>query len=788
VFDINLLTLYESIDQAQTQLPGLLAANAPHRAARGRAGDQLVLLLTQSGKLLLSSDELRKLLDRLVQTYYKTSGPVTAGLRAVAETLNQALLERNQRNSASGSQSIGLLNMVVVHSDKLYMAHAGPTHSFLLSENAVEHYFEPQASIKGVGLSRNLVLRFYQAEIAPGDLILLCSDPPADWTPAGLAGSTHLANKALAERLLQSHPGSLSLAIVQLSSGTGKINSPERLPAGTGEDQANIRGPVGAAIGAEVYAPATPTSITVPASIDFAAPVSPIEAPRIEPVVLPTQPIAASPEREPSAPSQTQPEPIIAKPAPERPSRRSRPSRPAPVLEAPNIADTPPTTKSKPFSVKPTFGRLWQGGRRIRQRTGSATRSFFSYLLPGQNGQPGSLSSGSMVFIAIAIPLVVVTLATMVYFQRGRAQQYQDYFSQAQAAAQQAANQTDQSALRSDWETTLLFLDKADAYQVTDDSHALRQRVQASLDGLDGITRLSYQPAIVGGLAASVQVSRMIATANDLYMLDQTSGRVMRAILTGRGYEVDNTFRCEKGTFGSYKVGDILDIASLPKGNEFKATILALDANGNLLYCIPGEAPLSAPLAPPDSNWGKIKGFAYDSGTLYVLDPQVNSVWMYGGNNGTFSDRPRSFFDTEAPPMADVVDLTINNTDLYLLHADGHLTLCTLSYTASPTRCTDPANLTDPRPGHASNVPVIPGTKFSHVQFTPPPDPSLYFLDPTQGAIFHFSLRLNLQRVLRTQGPNEAQLPQQPVSAYAIGPNRTAFLAFGNQVFYALVP
>jgi hypothetical protein len=281
----------------------------------------------------------------------------------------------------------------------------------------------------------------------------------------------------------------------------------------------------------------------------------------------------------------------------------------------------------------------------------------------------------------------------------------------------------------------------------------------------------------------------MVAASNDLYLLDSSTGRVIRASMTNRGYEVDNTFRCEKGTFGSMKVGDLVDLVPLPRGNEFKAAILALDRNGSLLYCIPGQSPLSAPLAPPDSNWGKIAAFTYDSGTLYVLDSQVSTLWVYGGQNGTFSDRPVSFFETDAPTMSDVVDLAVNNTDLYLLHSDGHLTLCTLSYVSTTrTRCTDPAPLTDSRPGHTPNEPLAAGALFSNIQFTQPPDPSLYLLDPAQASIYHFSMRLNLQRVLRAKGSVAAELPKTPVTAYTIGSNRNAFIAFGNQVYYALLP
>jgi hypothetical protein len=394
-----------------------------------------------------------------------------------------------------------------------------------------------------------------------------------------------------------------------------------------------------------------------------------------------------------------------------------------------------------------------------------------------------------MAFIAIAVPLIIVTVASVVYFQRGRAIQFEAYFVQARQAALGTQNQTDAQVLREAWSSTLLWLDKAETYQTTADSQALRQQAQTALDGLEGISRLAYQPAILGGLASTVQVSRMIATNNDLYMLDASNGRVIRASLTGRGFEVDPEFRCEPGPSGSTVIGPLLDIAPLPKGNEFKAAIMALDGNANLLYCIPGEAPLSAPLAPPENNWGRIQAFTYDLSNLYVLDPQLNSVWVYAGGNGTFGDSPYSFFDEEAPPMADVIDLAVNNTDLYLLHADGHLTLCTLSYiTTAPTRCSDPAPYTDARPGRPGTVPILPVANFQQILFTDPPDPSIYMLDPSSASIFHFSLRLNLQRQMRPTSHPDTPLPNQPATAYAVSSNRSAFIAYGNQVYYTLIP
>jgi hypothetical protein len=127
---------------------------------------------------------------------------------------------------------------------------------------------------------------------------------------------------------------------------------------------------------------------------------------------------------------------------------------------------------------------------------------------------------------------------------------------------------------------------------------------------MDQIERLDFQQAIVGGMAASARITRMVATDSDLYLLDASNGSITRAILTGHGYERDPNFMCS----GSPTIGPIVDISPLPKGNNLKATILAMDANANLLYCIPGSLPVANSPAPPQTNWGGPIGFTYDSG------------------------------------------------------------------------------------------------------------------------------------------------------------------------------
>ena len=135
--------------------------------------------------------------------------------------------------------------------------------------------------------------------------------------------------------------------------------------------------------------------------------------------------------------------------------------------------------------------------------------------------------------------------------------------------------------------------------------------------------------------------------------------------------------------------------------------------------------------------------------------------------------------------MQDVIDLAVNGSDLYLLHEDGHLTTCEYSGLAeSPTRCEDPAIFSDPRPGRESGA-TLSDAVFNEILFSPPPDPSIFLLEPNTKTIYHFSVRLTLQRLYQAIDP----LPDGLATAMAVDKiNRNAFLAIGNQVYSAPLP
>jgi hypothetical protein len=386
-----------------------------------------------------------------------------------------------------------------------------------------------------------------------------------------------------------------------------------------------------------------------------------------------------------------------------------------------------------------------------------------------------------MVVIALAIPLLLATIGGLAYLQRGRAQQHEVLLQQAAEDAAYAVTLTNPLEQHLAWQTVLGDLDKAENYAVSSQSQTLRTTAIENLDNLDAVKRLDYQQAIVGGLDAGVRVTQMVATATDLYMLNAEQGSVLRAIITGRGYEVDPNFQCGP-TFGPVDVGPLVDIAELPPGSFEDASLLAMDSTGNLLYCVIGSQPYSAAMAPPNAGFGEPIAMTLDRSDLYILDPKVNAVWIY--RNLEVSQQPRLFFGDDIPPMQDVIDLAAYNNDLYLLHADGHITKCTYSGLAeSPTRCDDPYPYSDNRPGKIHG-PTIEDTVFSHIFFLSFPERSIYLLDPLNQAIFYFSVLLNLQ----CQYQPEEALVEGEATAFAISPNRTAFLAIGNYIYYAAMP
>lgn len=820
MFDLNLIPLAFHEGREQLTLPGLLGVPAPRRPARGREGDPLAVYLSFQGPNPPGPDETRLLLERTVQVFYQTPGPATTAVRQALDGLNQSLWERNAGAAGTRERTTGLLSLLAIHGSQVYLAQCGQAQAFLLTPQNVEHYTDPQLTGRGLGYSSMPGVHYYRLEITHGHYLLFSPDPPAAWNTSSLAGSARLAPDSLRRRLFAQSQPEQQAVLVQFQNGNGKVNLMRPAPrTASGSALRSLpQSPL-------AYSPVEPGSSPAPAIPSFTPPLSSparpaetrsAESKPADPRLAGVQPAIArpgeslAPEIRPVSVQPTparfaethpvEPRPVVAQPIPAQPTEvrpagvKPSPSRPAIVRPAVEPPSEPVPTQTNRRSPRPRLAvaglvRTWQTLQSTRQQLNQFMRKALTRLLPGAADQSFSLSPGVMIFIAIAVPFVVVAIASAVYIRRGQGQQYDYYYAQAQTAVNEVLSAGDPQTQSSGLARALILLDKAEGFNHTDQSQALRQQAQQSLDALDAVTRLAFEPAIEGGLPRTTNIIQIVSVDSDLFMLDGTEGQVIHAALTGHGYSVRTSFTCGPGTIGGIIIGRLVDIVAMPRPNQFNAQIMAIDENGNLLYCSLDKVAYAVQLPTPDTGWGRVTAIAANGNSLYVLDPTTNAVWIYHGQDGGYSDRPRLFFDKEIPALTNARDLAINGLDLYIVHGDGHLSNCTMSLSATiePTHCKDPALFTDPRQGREPNPTSFPEARFSQVQFISLPEQALYLLDSGSDSIYQFSRALALFRIIRptTGGPAPTH---QAATAFTVNPDRTIFLAFGSQVIYAYIP
>ena len=296
--------------------------------------------------------------------------------------------------------------------------------------------------------------------------------------------------------------------------------------------------------------------------------------------------------------------------------------------------------------------KAWNANLRNRaQRLTGRFRSAQPTQPPLSPGSPPLL----MLILAVAIPLVLTLAALTVYNNSGRSQEHQKLLDEAQQAANVARASEDVSEQRIYWAQALDLVTQAQEYGVTQESQALFDQSQTNLDDLDLAGRLDFRPALMQFFPDGVVVSHIEASSSGVYLLDQTSGSVLRISLNSKGfYELDNEFNCAPGPYGLTMVTHLVDFTVLP-ANADNYRVMALDESGNLLYCRPGELPVSRTLSAPADGWGRIIGAAFDDNVLYVLDADQDAIWMYEGQNPTdpdasgiiFSESPIQFLDEE---------------------------------------------------------------------------------------------------------------------------------------------
>lgn len=409
-------------------------------------------------------------------------------------------------------------------------------------------------------------------------------------------------------------------------------------------------------------------------------------------------------------------------------------------------------------------------------------------MAPGlaESPRPGHFPPAMLAGTAVAVPIIVLVVVSVVYFKRGRTQQYQAHLAQAVQAIDLAKRSQDPVEIRAGWIDAQRALDQAAEYGSDSQLSVLQSEVSAAVDNLDQVVRLDYRPLINGGFGGDAQISALAATASDLYVLDAANQRIYRTWATGRGFEIDSNFQCLNGASSFPGMGTPVDLAvQQAPGALGTEGVVALDADGTLLYCAPDRRPLTGQLTAPDTGFGHVQAIDVFNDTLYVLDPKSNAVWMYDATGGVFSGNASLYFAEQAPDLQDAIDLAEAQEELFILHQDGTIDRCqrtTEAQTGGGVRirvdCTKDESFKNATLAGQSGG-LLPGALLTQMDYSPPPEPSLYFLDAAGKAVYHYSMRMVYQGRLESN----VDIPDQ-ISSMTLGPPNDLYLAAGGQVFY----
>ena len=604
--DINFYTIHIANNLDRDNLPGFIAMQPPKRSARGRENDLLIALITLKGASTISPESLRSWMEKKCEEYFQTPGTVTFAMRSLVEKFNQELLDRNLKRAKGGNQLTALLNIAILKRDQLYLAYAGDTRSFYISEQDCVEYTDDEQP-RDLGVVEALPIRFGQKEIHENDLLLFAPAAPVTWTSDAFAGGNALTIEGLSRRLFNQCGSDVRAVVVKFLPGKGEMV--------TAPLKRNL------------------TTTTMPDSAYFNAEPSPetsAESKDIETIKAPINGEVEVDEVQYQNPESATAEPV-------RTISRRRTEKQDILSPQAKVAIGKTTRSAVDF---------WEG---IKRKTGE----FLGKLLPGLTEGPVKLNVPVLIFIALAVPLVIGLIAGGVYSKKGKGREFDAAIVQAQQYVAQADTQLNDPPSRlASLQQAMFWLDKAGEYGTSDTFVGFKTSVQTSLDQLQGIQRLNMAPLFSDTLPRDTKITQMVATNTEVYLLDEMSGTVLRYYRTGDEYIVDNAFDCGLNPRNVISpIGKLVDIVPVPAGNSFSATIMGIDAAGVIEYCIPGESGITGSLIPPDAGWVSLKSMSIYQGYLFILDSGGNAVYRYGGTGIQYDEKPTLFFDKIVPDL-----------------------------------------------------------------------------------------------------------------------------------------
>jgi len=825
LFDLYTYPFSVRDNKELTDVSGYLVGTADRKIARTRIDDVIILKFSSYRKLDATEElVLIGLLEKTSRFYFKTNGPITTVTKKSGEFLNELLIKinssKNVREIINGS-----FQFLVLRNNEAYFVHCGSPSAFVISKIRSYQFDERASGTQGLGVSKIIKFKFFHAELQSGDRIILCNHAPSSWTIETLTEDPRVSISHLRKTLLQNQTQDFDAIILQVRTGSGnvhqlKLENQTFLPLSDVEKQEIT-------VNEEyLQSKATLEDNIEPSSIEAIA--SETVESKVDHGLLSTElsdylskdQIPAPPflqvdysKKEDSTKTRPRSDPEVSVDDGEKikvtPSKQFQPRKETrhTRIDQEQITDSntnnfPVDVPRKPIinrtglihflnSIKSILIRLTSKSEKINTSISENTAKLISRANPSAKDAGTTLSSTSMFFMAILVPILVVAISMTVYFRSGRVEQHDKFVFQANQLVIQANSETDITKRVVIFQDALLFLDEAEKYGTTETSNELRSIIQEELDTLQGVTRIQLQGTIPGGLDRRIQISRLlVSSSEDLYALDEGTGRVLRLVFTNSDYEVDTSFICGPGNYEQIIVHELVDIESITINNSLNAVVIGIDRGGNLLLCSVGKAPTAIKINLPEMGWGQIKAIAFNGYSIYILDvdEKTRDLYRLPANGLKFDENPESIFSGNIPEsLTDINDMAIYDDQLFLVHNTGELMNCSIGI--AEINCNQSIGYGFIQQGQSRSISdVVAGVDFSQVQTTQPPDPSIFFMDRLNSAVYHFSLALNMQKQIRPNFVGALLKPEGSITAFTVSPYGIIHFAYGHQLFFGYLP
>lgn len=580
----------------------------------------------------LTGDELGRdaLYEDLVQlagsTYYHTPGSVTAGLRAALHEVNARLLREN-RGLSPGEGRLAGISCAVLRGDDLYIAQAGPALAYLASQGQLLTFPDSPSPVDWLaerpmaplGSQRAVEVRFFHCTVQPGDVLLLVQPT---WGQ-------------------QISPEQIGKAVTY----TGTVLAMNNLQALADQSDAAF------------------LVVEITGTLEG--------APQATPPV-------ARPRRSQYAPPQT----VEAKP------------REAPPVRKP-LAQRGITARLEELNLTAKLRAVGRGSLAALALVLDFLRRLLGRLLPGREGKApqkarvaperkttSGVSSPLVIWMAAAIPIIIILLVVGVYLQQGSSRQAESgiLIAQAQSEYEQGqVNEGNAPVAREHYKRALALLGQVLETRKNDQqAQALQRKVQEALDKIDGVYRLYDLTPLYTYKEPNSIPGRVIADAQHIFVLDKGTGRVYHHVLNELGQDLQETaVIAQKGqSVDGAATGDLIDMAWRPDGGDHhRGSLLILDGNGRLLEYDPIFNTVSARPLGGLSQWRspQVVGTYFDQTktNFYILDTGLNQILKYVPGENLYAEAPVSY-TVEEVDLSGAVDMAIDGY-IYVLYADGRV-------------------------------------------------------------------------------------------------------------------